>query len=224
MPPQIKFTREDVLTAALDIAIGGGLNAITAQGIAAKLNSSVQPLYSSFASIQELKQALAESICKLFREYVISVYTGEPHLDIWIGELLFAKQFKNLYVSFQVERNSFEDLFMQVNYEEFEVFKSDLKLRELTHDQLHAFYRHMQIHAYGLCVMICNKYWSDKTNIGFVRVIKEIAEVTLNAVRENKILGRSHWFNQAEIEIETPRVQSTLTFLPSHWQLKRSKI
>lgn len=213
MPPQVRFSREDILKAAFELAIEGGLSTITAQAMAGKLNSSVQPLYSNFPSVQELKQALAENVCRLFREYVTNNYLGEPYIDIWIGELLFAKSFKNLYLSFLVERNNFEDSFLELNRAEFEIFKTDAKLQGLSHDQLHALYRHMQIYCYGLCVMICNDYWIDHTNIGIIRAIREISDVTLQAVREGNVIGRSHWFEQSEINMEVPKIETILPFL-----------
>lgn len=215
MPPQVRFSREDILKAAFDLAIEGGISTITAQAMAGKLNSSVQPLYSNFSSVQELKQVLAENVCRLFREYVTKSYFSQPYIDIWVGELLFAKHFKNLYTSFLIERNSFEDSFLELNREEFEIFRTDAKLQGLTHDQLHALYRHMQIYNYGLCVMICNDYWIDQTNIGIIRTIREISDVTLEAVRDGKVLGRSHWFEQPEITLEAPKIEMVISFLQS---------
>ena len=46
MPRRVKFDRESIIRAALDIVREGGPEALNARAVAARLGSSTQPLYS----------------------------------------------------------------------------------------------------------------------------------------------------------------------------------
>ena len=48
MPPKFKFTREEIIQAALDLTRESGIAAVTARGLGAKLGSSVKPIFSLF--------------------------------------------------------------------------------------------------------------------------------------------------------------------------------
>ena len=66
MPPKVKVTKEDVVLAAMEIVRREGGAAINARTIAAQLGCSTQPIFSNFATMEELKAAViaqAETLC-----------------------------------------------------------------------------------------------------------------------------------------------------------------
>ena len=54
MPPKFKFTREEIIQAALDLTRESGIAAVTARGLGAKLGSSVKPIFSLFENMEEI--------------------------------------------------------------------------------------------------------------------------------------------------------------------------
>ena len=48
MPPKCKFTRSEIIQAALDIARTQGVSYITARALGTKLGSSSKPIFSIF--------------------------------------------------------------------------------------------------------------------------------------------------------------------------------
>lgn len=52
MPPKFKFTREEIIQAALDLTRESGIAAVTARGLGAKLGSSVKPIFSLFENME----------------------------------------------------------------------------------------------------------------------------------------------------------------------------
>lgn len=54
MPPKCKFTREEIIQAALDIARSEGAASITARLLGAKLGSSSKPIFSVFENMELL--------------------------------------------------------------------------------------------------------------------------------------------------------------------------
>ena len=70
MPPKIKVTKDDIINAAVEIVRSKGAQAINARAIAAELNCSTQPVYSNFATIDELRLAVVDKAEELSREYM----------------------------------------------------------------------------------------------------------------------------------------------------------
>ena len=70
MPPKVKVTKEEIINAAVDIVRNSGAQAINARTIASVLNCSTQPVFSNFASMDELRLAVVEKADKLCQEYM----------------------------------------------------------------------------------------------------------------------------------------------------------
>ena len=70
MPPKVKVKKVDVINAAVDIVRSSGAQAINARTIASALNCSTQPVFSNFASMDELRLAVVERADKLCQEYM----------------------------------------------------------------------------------------------------------------------------------------------------------
>ena len=70
MPPKIKITKERIVSTAVDIVRMGGEQAINARNIAAVLKCSTQPIFSNFATMEELRLAVVEKADKICGDYI----------------------------------------------------------------------------------------------------------------------------------------------------------
>ena len=70
MAPKNKFTKEEIIDAAFDIAKVDGLGAITVRKVAQKLNSSIAPIYVNFNDIDELIQEVVKKAFDISRELI----------------------------------------------------------------------------------------------------------------------------------------------------------
>ena len=57
MTPKIRITREEIIAAAVEIVRRDGDAALNARSVAAELHCSTQPVFSNFASMEELRSA-----------------------------------------------------------------------------------------------------------------------------------------------------------------------
>jgi AcrR family transcriptional regulator len=71
MPPKVKITKEDIIHAAVDITRKFGAQAVNARTVAAVLNCSTQPIFSNFATMEELHEAVLQRADVLFRQYLL---------------------------------------------------------------------------------------------------------------------------------------------------------
>lgn len=69
MPPKIKVTKDDIVNAALQIVRIHGAQAINARALATMLGCSTQPIFSNFATMDDLHLAVAQRADSLYREY-----------------------------------------------------------------------------------------------------------------------------------------------------------
>lgn len=70
MPPKCKFTREEIIQTALDIARSEGIAAITARALGTKLGSSPKPIFSVFENMEEVQAEVLKSAKALYAGYV----------------------------------------------------------------------------------------------------------------------------------------------------------
>lgn len=69
MPPKQKITKEMILSHAFSIAKERGISAVTSRSVAKSIGCSIQPIFSHFPTMEELRQATFEYACnKLMQE------------------------------------------------------------------------------------------------------------------------------------------------------------
>lgn len=62
MPPKPRFTREEIVAAALDIVSRQGIEALTARELGEVLGSSARPIFTVFRSMEELQQEVRSAV------------------------------------------------------------------------------------------------------------------------------------------------------------------
>lgn len=53
MPPQLKFTKAEIINAALNVTRNNGISGLTARALAAELGCSVEPIFGLFKNMEE---------------------------------------------------------------------------------------------------------------------------------------------------------------------------
>ena len=106
MPPKVKITKSDIINTALELVRANGESAINARAIAAILNCSTQPIFSNFATMEELQGEVIVSAYEL--------YLGFLQNDAESGKYPMYKAFGMAYIRFAKEESElFKLLFMR---------------------------------------------------------------------------------------------------------------
>ncbi|WP_165172898.1 TetR/AcrR family transcriptional regulator [Adlercreutzia sp. ZJ242] len=71
MPPKAKFTREQIVEAALDIIRDKGVGAVTAQAVAKQLDASTRPMFTYFDTVEDLRVAATDEAWRIYDERVV---------------------------------------------------------------------------------------------------------------------------------------------------------
>lgn len=77
MPPKAKFTKEEIIEAALNIVREEGFEALTARALGAKLGSSARPIFTVFQSMDEVQQEVMKAARALYDGYISQALSGE---------------------------------------------------------------------------------------------------------------------------------------------------
>lgn len=98
MPPKTKFTREEIVLAAVGIAREKGIAAVTAREVAAALGVSTRPLFTYFSTVEELKHAVYLYAGEMYRDCVREgLRQPIPALGVGQQYLKFAREEPELY-------------------------------------------------------------------------------------------------------------------------------
>ena len=100
MPPKVKVTKDDIVKTALALVREQGAEALNARAVAAALNCSTQPVFSNFASMEELRSATVNAAYECYLECLRrEAERGEypPYKAFGMAYVRFANEEKNLF-------------------------------------------------------------------------------------------------------------------------------
>lgn len=98
MPPKAKFTRQEIIDAAVDIARRAPLEAVTAQELASVLGTSTRPVFTYFRTLEEVRAAVVEEAGKIYGRYVErGLSMNPPFKGYGMETIRFAREEPNLF-------------------------------------------------------------------------------------------------------------------------------
>lgn len=112
MPPKVKTTKEAIIDAAVEIVRADGAQALNARTVAARLACSTQPVFSNFATMQDLRLAVveqADALCQKYMQQEISTGAYPAYKATGMAYIRFAKEetelFRLLYMRDRTEED-----------------------------------------------------------------------------------------------------------------------
>lgn len=112
MPPKFRFTREEIIDAALALTAEGGPKAVTARALAARLGSSSKPIFGLFENMEELQHAVLAAAFEKYNRFIAAeMARGEypPYKASGMAYIHFARDERELFkLLFMRERSSEE--------------------------------------------------------------------------------------------------------------------
>lgn len=100
MPPKVKITKEDIVRATVELVRKEGAQAINARNVAARLSCSTQPIFSNFATMEELRLAVveaADALCNAYMQREVDSGVYPAYKANGMAYIRFAKEEKELF-------------------------------------------------------------------------------------------------------------------------------
>ena len=108
MPPKVKITKDEIVAVTLDLLRREGEDTMNARSIASALGCSTQPVFSNFASMDELQYAVLDAAYEFYHGFLMrEVASGAypPYKAYGMAYIRFAREEKQLFkVLFMCDR------------------------------------------------------------------------------------------------------------------------
>lgn len=162
MPPYSKYSKEEIVNAALEIVRTDGFSALTARALGAKLGTSSRPIFTVFKSMYELHQAVIEAAKKIYNEYIeIGLSSELPFKGVGTQYILFAiKEPKLFQLLFMKEQDGIPPLsgilpVIDDNYEK--ILLSVQEDNRVSKEFSEWLYRHLWVYTHGIATLCATK-------------------------------------------------------------------
>lgn len=184
MPPKTKYTRSEVVEAAVRVVEEKGLRALTARRVATKLRSSTAPVYQHFTAMDELASAVVRKVQKSLLEYTSRPYTDRVFLNMGTGVALYACEHRRLYRALLLEGDGYSD----VVGEFLDILESDMtkdtRFTSLSEGERRLLLRKMWTFTHGLASLICVGLIKDCSREYIIKTLVDVGTDVIGATLE----------------------------------------
>lgn len=155
MPPKPKFTKEEIVTAALELVSEKGIDALTARELGVRLGSSARPIFTVFNSMEEVQEEVRTAALKRFESYAEKAMHYTPVFkQVGVQMILFAmeepKLYQLVYMSENADATDFESIVERLGDVAqlcVDVIQRDYGLSE---KDAKALFEHVWIYTFGI--------------------------------------------------------------------------
>ena len=189
MPPKAKFTREQIISSAVQLVREAGMSALTARALSERLNCSVAPVFGFFKNMEEVQIEVVKEVKQIYREY-IKAGLSQPIPFKGVGQQ---------YIKFAVEQPKFFQLLFMTehnvknvnsllpliddNYEE--ILDSVRRSYDVEGVRAEKIYKHLFIYTHGIAA-ICATGVYTFTNEEIAAMMTEACVSIIKHLKEKK--------------------------------------
>ncbi len=155
MPPKNKYSKDEVIRAAVNVVEENGLDSLTARAIALKLDSSTAPVYSQFDTMDELALCVVKGIEKSLLEYTTRAWTDRVFLNMGTGIAMYALEHPRLYRALMLEGDNYGDIVREFFDTLAAELPKDVRFKSLSAGERNVLLTKMWMFTHGLASLIC---------------------------------------------------------------------
>ena len=162
MPPKAKFTKSEIIEAALNIVRTDGYEALTSRALGTYLGSSARPIFTVFKNMEEVQQAMIGAAKALYREYVDKgLAEVHPFKGVGMQYILFSvneqKLFKLLFMEEQKQIPDLSGVLPLIDESYGKILMSIQKDYGISEASAKKLYHHLWIYTHGIASLCATK-------------------------------------------------------------------
>ena len=172
MPPKVKVTTEDIITASIEKVREKGAEVLNARAIAAHMGCSTQPIFSNYVSMDELKQDVMKKAYSLYMDFLKRETERNqypPYKATGMGYIRFAKEEKELFKMLFMRDRSNETIADEWDESAQMSISMMQKGLGLPFEKAKQFHLEMWIYVHGIASLLATSYlpleWDDISNM-----------------------------------------------------------
>lgn len=187
MPPKSKFTRDEIVSAAVAEVEKNGFDALSARTLGSALGSSPRPIFTVFNSMDEVCAAVVDSANVLYNSYVDEGLKDDiPFRGVGEAYLRFAhdhpKLFMLLFMREQAEGLDERGVLDAIDQNAEKILQSVIKSYGLERKQAERLYMHLWVYTHGIAAAVVTgvcMFTDERTMLkdecaAMIRFIKQI--------------------------------------------------
>ena len=191
MPPKAKFSREEIIDAAINIVREDGFDALTSRALGTKLGSSARPIFTVFQNMEEVQQVVIITAKQKYREYISKGLSQDlAFKGVGMEYILFSINEPKLFqLLFMTEQPQIPDLtgvlpLIDDSYEQILRFiQSGYGIDKSSAEIL---YRHLWIYTHGIATL-CATNMCRFTDEEIGSMIRQVCISTLKSIKAGSI-------------------------------------
>lgn len=160
MPPKFRYTREEMIAAALELVRQGGKDALTARALGAKLGCSAKPIFGLFRNMEELEGEVIAAADAYYQKYLVQkMQEGQypPYKASGMAYIRFSKEERELFRLLFMRDRSRE--IIGENLEEIRPLLDLIRKNTgLSEREAYLFHLEMWIYVHGIATMLATSY------------------------------------------------------------------
>ncbi len=160
MPPKFRYTREEMIAAALELVRQGGKDALTARALGAKLGCSAKPIFGLFRNMEELEGEVIAAADAYYQKYLVQkMQEGQypPYKASGMAYIRFSKEERELFRLLFMRDRSGE--IIGENLEEIRPLLDLIRKNTgLSEREAYLFHLEMWIYVHGIATMLATSY------------------------------------------------------------------
>lgn len=185
MAPTPKYTKEEIINAAIEFVRENGYDMLTARDLAKALNTSTRPIFTAFENMDELKREIIYKAAAIFEDYKAKEIKSNKYTEYkasGMSYIRFAKEEKNLFkLLFMRDRTNEKGVEELSISSEVNFISKYLSLSEKEATEFHI---KMWVVMHGFATMITTDY----LNLDYETISKLTTEI-FNAIKD----GATNW-------------------------------
>lgn len=165
MPPKVRISKTEIINAAMNLIRKYGAEVVNARNIARSLGCSTQPVFSNFATMEDLRNAVKTAANELYQSYLqadMALSRFPPYKASGMAYIRFAREETELFKLLFMRDRSHETITDEHSSIRplLEIIQNNLGISE---NEALLFHLEMWIYVHGIATMIATSYlnWDD---------------------------------------------------------------
>lgn len=191
MPPKAKYSREEIIAAALELTREKGIDAVVARELGKKLGTSSSPIFTAFHNMEEVRNEVRKAAMRKFEECVSDGGNDAPTFKhVGMKMIQFAieepKLFQLLYMREHKESQKFEDLIGELGDTADVCLEMIQKEYDLSRYEAEVLFQQTWMHTFAICVLMAGKvcYFTEKE---IVEILGRVVKGTLMLIKSGRL-------------------------------------
>lgn len=184
MAPKNKFTREEMVTAAVAVVRRGGEQALTAKALAEALGTSTQPVFTCFGTMEALKAEVYAAAEQIFNRYALAgLQQKVPFFGYGVQYIRFAREEPELYRILFLTKKAGNTAINTMQRMSDAICPVLMRIYKLTAVQANRYFRDVWLTAHSLATLLVtgNCPYSDGE---IARILTGCSLSTLTAIKQ----------------------------------------